>query len=307
MKPLFILAPPRSFTSVTCAMIGVHPEMFGLPETNLFGRETYGKLVTLYRVRPPFQHGLLRAFAELAFGEQSDENINVVKVWLKRQNKTPTKDLFEDLAALAAPRELVEKSPLHVYKLENLERIGRDFPEARYLHLTRHPRSTCESIHGLRQETLERVNKIKERTGADTAAPTKTPVTSELQMTPDRMWFDPHMNILEFLQTVPTDRRLRLRGEDLLADPDQYLGQIAEWLGISRSAEAIEAMKHPEKSPFARLGPSSARFGNDPSFLEKPELRPYRPKQEEMESPLSWDPELKFTDVVTDLAVLFGY
>ena len=32
-EPLFILAPPRSFTSVVCAMIGNHPQMLGLPET----------------------------------------------------------------------------------------------------------------------------------------------------------------------------------------------------------------------------------------------------------------------------------
>jgi hypothetical protein len=306
VKPLFVLAPPRSFTSVTCAMIGVHPEMFGLPETNLFARETYGKLAPLYKTRPPFRHGLLRAFAELTFGEQSDENVNVVKVWLERQNMTPTKDLFEDLGALAEPRELVEKSPLHVYKMENLERIERAFPDARYLHLTRHPRGTCESIYALRQETLERVNKMKEKLGA-APGPVEGPLTSQLQMTPERLWFDPHMNILEFLQQVPTGRRLRLRGEDLLADPDRYLVEIAEWLGISHSPEAIAAMKHPETSPFACLGPPTARFGNDPSFLEAPALRPYRPKVEDMEAPLSWDPTLKFTDVVTDLAGLLGY
>ena len=38
-QPLFILAPPRSFTTVTSAMIGQHPEMYGLPETNLFVAE----------------------------------------------------------------------------------------------------------------------------------------------------------------------------------------------------------------------------------------------------------------------------
>jgi hypothetical protein len=39
-RPLFILAPPRSFTSVICGMIGQHPQMYGLPEVNLFAGET---------------------------------------------------------------------------------------------------------------------------------------------------------------------------------------------------------------------------------------------------------------------------
>ena len=30
--PLFILAPPRSYTSLFNAMIGQHPEAYGLPE-----------------------------------------------------------------------------------------------------------------------------------------------------------------------------------------------------------------------------------------------------------------------------------
>src|SRR5438874_389166 len=32
--PVFILALPGSFSSVVCAMLGQHPEMYGLPETN---------------------------------------------------------------------------------------------------------------------------------------------------------------------------------------------------------------------------------------------------------------------------------
>ena len=40
--PVFVLAPVRSFTSVVCAMIGQHPQMYGLPETNLLCHATVG-------------------------------------------------------------------------------------------------------------------------------------------------------------------------------------------------------------------------------------------------------------------------
>lgn len=266
MKPLFILAPPRSFTSVTCAMIGAHPEMYGLPETNLFVRDTYREMLSLYRARPPFQQGLLRAFAELTFGEQNDENIAVVKTWLEQQNETPTRNLFEDLAAFAAPRELVEKSPLHAYKIENLRRMRDACPEARYLHLTRHPRGTCESIVAQHRQWSGRVKKMKSRMGPSA----DTPPMLQPTLTPERMWLEPHLTIVDFLEHVPEAQWMRLRGEDLLADPDRYLVEIADWLGISSGKHALAAMKHPETSPFARMGPPSARFGNDPSFLEAP-------------------------------------
>jgi hypothetical protein len=66
-------------------------------------------------------------------------------------------------------------------------------------------------------------------------------------------------------------------------------------------------MKHPEESPFACFGPPNARFGNDPSFLKEPALRSYTPKPQELESPLSWNPDLGFSDIVVELAEYLGY
>src|SRR5277367_299883 len=42
--PLFVLAPPRSYTSVIAAMIGQHPELAGLPELKPFSYRTVGEL-----------------------------------------------------------------------------------------------------------------------------------------------------------------------------------------------------------------------------------------------------------------------
>jgi len=38
--PLLILASPRSFTSVICAALGQHPQMYELPELHLFVADT---------------------------------------------------------------------------------------------------------------------------------------------------------------------------------------------------------------------------------------------------------------------------
>ena len=81
------------------------------------------------------------------------------------------------------------------------------------------------------------------------------------------------MNILQFTATLPLGQTLRVRGEDILSEPDVYLPQIAEWLGIRTDSNAIEAMKHPEHSPYACVGPDAARGGNDPKFMRSPELR----------------------------------
>ena len=35
-QPIFILASPRSFTSLLCIMLGQHPEVYVVPELHLF-------------------------------------------------------------------------------------------------------------------------------------------------------------------------------------------------------------------------------------------------------------------------------
>ena len=102
-RPLFILAPPRSFTSVSCGMIGQHPQLLGLPETNLFARADYNQLALLFRVRPRLQHGLLRAIAELyASSDGADRFMNdFVEAW----TKVMTLDRFDATASPALAME----------------------------------------------------------------------------------------------------------------------------------------------------------------------------------------------------------
>jgi hypothetical protein len=285
-EPLFILAPPRSFTSVVCGMIGQHPDMLGLPEVNLFAADDYHELTRIYQLRPRFQHGLLRAITELGLGEQTDSNVEVARQWLAETPERSTAGIFQDLSAWASPKGLVDKSPMYVYTERAMERIDQAFPNARYLHLLRHPRATCESIHALR-------NKM----GGEGMKP----------LDPETAWLKPQLRILEFLETIPSERHLQIRGEDLLSDPDCYLPQIAQWLRLDASPDAIDAMRHPERSVFACYGPSHARYGNDPSFLEQPRLRPYHPPALSLEGPLSWDSSLLFSDTLKHYALFFGY
>ena len=42
--PLFVIAPPRSYTSVIGGMLGQHPETYGLPEVNLSHGHTLGDM-----------------------------------------------------------------------------------------------------------------------------------------------------------------------------------------------------------------------------------------------------------------------
>ena len=101
----------------------------------------------------------------------------------------------------------------------------------------------------------------------------------------------------------------RVRGEALLTDPDKHLPVIAEWLGLRTDREAVEAMKHPERSPFAGFGPINAGGGGDGGFFRNPVLRPFRDDPSiTLEGPVPWRKDGKgFTPEVVQLASEFGY
>jgi hypothetical protein len=122
-------------------------------------------------------------------------------------------------------------------------------------------------------------------------------------------WYSINRTISEFLSLVPPDQSMRVRGEDLLAEPDQVLTGIAAWMGLRTDCQALERMKHPEQSPYAFPGPPGARYGNDNFFLENPIFRP-RPAAEplKLDGRLGWRNDgAGFCPDVQLLARQFGY
>jgi hypothetical protein len=261
-------------------MIGRHPEMYDLPEVNLFAEETYQQLSHWDRIRSHFQDGLLRATAQLKFGAQTVKTIKEARRWLQENSRASTTDLFRKLAEWAAPKILVSGSRIYALDPTSLLRAQKAFPGARYLHLLRHPISACESI----QKSLARWN-----------------------LNPERCWLEPHLEIIEFLERVPSELHARLRVEDLLGAPDLYLKQIAVWLGLTTDWEAVAAMKHLQYSPFACYGPVNAKFGNDPHFLNNPTLPVRLTKPKSLDNPRKLSKDLVFADETKQYARFFGY
>lgn len=274
-------------------MIGNHPEMVGLAETNLFAADTYEELETIYLIDPRFQHGLLRTIAELGLGGQTEENIELAQSWLVENESVNTADILKDIMALVEPKHVIDTSVLYVYRPGATDRVIKAFPDAYYLHLSMHPRLTCESIYKTRKAAME--SHLGRQIGA------------EMALKPETMWLQPHVEILGAMENIPDSQKMFLRGEDLLSDPVPNLLKIAEWLGIRTDQEAIDAMMRPEESPFAKYGPENAALGNDPHFLENPEFVPYTNQTMELDSPMSWDETLLFDENIKELARYFGY
>ncbi|MEM9056707.1 MAG: sulfotransferase [Pseudomonadota bacterium] len=288
--PLIILCPMRSFSSVVCALLGVHPQLYGLPELNLFIADDVDALLKLHERRPHGVHGLLRTLAQLHDGEQTDATIDAARAWLEQHRQWTTKRVFDHLLDLIGDRIAVDKSPRTVLRADYMARAWEMYPEASFLHLTRHPRSTAKSL----------LNNIAQN--ADWGGTANVD-----KVDPENIWVKAHQNIVDFTDELPLGQSMRIKGEELISHLDHYLVQLCEWLDIDASDEALSAMKHPETSPYACPGPDAAPLGNDPDFLANPVLRPGRVTEPSLDGELDWAPGQHFSKPALKLARQFGY
>jgi hypothetical protein len=121
-------------------------------------------------------------------------------------------------------------------------------------------------------------------------------------------WYETHRRILNFAAAIPADRYIRVRGEDVLNDSVPQLRAIAAWLKLRTDDGAIEAMQHPEESPFAKPGPlqSGVVGGHDPGFLRDPiPHRVHVPRS--LAPPNGWAADLFGWKMVVTLANRLGY
>lgn len=258
--PLFVLAPARSYTSVIATMIGQHPDLAGLPELKLFAYRTIGELEASlpdYWIARGFTHrspGLLRALAQHQFGDQTIASLDAARAWLRERGGWSGADVLDVLLARLAPRAAVEKSPENVASSAALRRLALAYPRAHYLHLTRHPLTSQASLAQHLLRTMPEHARLGEPMAGIAA------------------WCQVHGRIMRFAASLPADRVMRVRAEDVLNDAPAQLRAIAAWLGLRADAGAIDAMLRPQASPFARFGPaeSGAIGGHDHDFLRDP-------------------------------------
>jgi hypothetical protein len=228
--------------------------------------------------------------AEFVFGGQTAHSLAAARAWLQDRLDWPGSDVLDVLLERLSPRIAVEKSPDNLLTDAGLARMAAAYPRARYLHLTRHPVTTQRSIQGHLSRTIPSYRQNGE------------------PMSGIGSWYDIHRRILLFATNLPADRYLRVRAEDILNHTQLQLHAIAAWLGIRADEDAIDAMQHPEASPFARPGPAASGVtgGNDPGFLQDP--IPHRVELPcSLEPPPGWIADPSIWKMVADLANRLGY
>jgi hypothetical protein len=277
-------------------MIGQHPECAAFPELKLFAYRTIEELeasLPRYWSDRGITHrspGLVRSIAQFEFGDQCPGSLLAARAWLRDRRHWTGAHVLDVLLEHVSPRTGVEKSPENVMDDAGLERLVSSYPNARYLHLTRHPVTTQRSM----QEHLH-------RTVPDFAIPGQP-------MSGVAAWVQTQCRILRLAATLPAARYRCVRAEDILNDPRAQLASIAAWMDIQTSRDAIEAMLHPEKSPFATLGSAETGIvgGNDHQFLRDPIPHPAEVLPA-LDAPDGWVGNSSLWEITVEIAVRLGY
>lgn len=304
--PVFLLAPARSYSTVSLALLAGHPALFGFPELLIFAHPTVASLLAERESRPQWPadwaqgrlRGVCRAVAEVHDGEQNAITIARARQWLERRADWTTVELLDHLLDGVAPRTGLEKSPETSSSDAALASCLVAYPRARYLHLTRHPGQTQRSM----REHWARLH------------PGRPEVVTAIAAT---AWYRAHLRIKQALDTLPPQQWLRVRAEDLLREPRVWLPVVLDWLGLEASPGIIGDMLHTERWRFAGSGAESWRAGSgqdsrlrsgggDPKFMWAPALRPVAAP-----GPLGFDPALglpaEMEQRMNDLARQLGY
>jgi amino acid adenylation domain-containing protein len=214
LRAVFVLAPPRSGTTLMRVLLGGHSHLFAPPELELLSYNTLAERKATYTGRDAFWlEGLVRAVMEVR-GCTAEEATEILGHW--EEEGWTSKHAYGQLQAWLGDRILVDKTPSYALDPAILQRAEEDFDEPLYVHLVRHPYAMIRSFE---EAKLDQIFFRQEH-------PFERRELAEL------IWLISQENILRFLETVPAERRHLVHFEELVRDPEPVLRGLCEFLGL---------------------------------------------------------------------------
>jgi len=217
-------------------------------------------VTTVLDVNHTHTHGLLRALAYLYGCEQTIISIGMARRWVMRRLSWSTGQVFDEIRNRIAPQRLVDKSAVYSRNAKCLERIRKISPDAYYVYVIEHP-LTSGAVSASARRGAE-ANAADHRTDAE--------VSQHDQM----RWLQAQRLITDAVKGVAAERFAVLRLESLMSETRSALTKLCTRLDLPSDEAAITEMLHPERSPFAGVGPVGANLGDDRTFLRDPTFPP---------------------------------
>lgn len=213
-RPVFVVASPRSGTTLMCQMLDAHPNLFApYWETGLFVR--FAEMMSNHLAWIFKEH---RASMPL---ERED-----VIAWIRES----VQGLFARFAAACGKSRWAEKTPAHVFHMDLIHEV---FPGAQFIHMIRNGRDVVRSLQNM-------------------------PWAPRQIRWSARRWVDSVRAGRDYGRRLPAGQYTEIRYEELVAEPEQTIRRLCEFLGEPYS-ERMLAFHEPANNswnyPFRPLEP----------------------------------------------------
>ncbi len=255
----FVLGCPRSGTTLFRTMLNTHELLWAPGELSLAHFSTMSERAS--KVLPLLRFSIIPELASRL--NQSITRFSKTFIqW--EQEGLAVSELYQQLHQADPSRLIIDKSPAYSMQLANLEGIGKQFKNARFIHIIRNPHDVIRSFVEL--QMYKNIRGLFK------------PGLSPYQMG-EIFWTVHNNNIIEFLGTVPNERKCVIRYEDLVIDPEPPLRQVSTLLNIPFD----QTMVNPYKSRTGNVaeGASDVHI-NDFDRVEQQQAQgPFYPTGEE--------------------------
>ncbi len=246
---IFILAPPRSGTTLLRIMLAGHPQLFAANELQLLHfnnlqerKEAYTGKFSLW------SEGIIRTIMELK-NCNADTAKGMMQIY--EEENLSTKNFYSTLQSWIGNRIIVDKSPSYAMDKMALEKAEHDFDNAIFIHLSRHPYSMIKSFEKMHMDQVMFLKKHD----------------YDARDTGELIWRESHRNISKFLKKIPNDRQFRIIYEDLVKNPERVMQQMCDTIGLPFHPNLIQPYLDIEKKMTDGLYDSSKPMG-DPNLLK---------------------------------------
>ncbi|MEM6831089.1 MAG: beta-ketoacyl synthase N-terminal-like domain-containing protein, partial [Bacteroidota bacterium] len=245
---IFILAPPRSGTTLLRIMLAGHPQLFAANELQLLHFNTLQERKEAYTGKfSLWSEGTIRTIMELK-NCGADQAKSLMQSF--EDKGWTTKDFYRVLQKWVGNRIIVDKSPSYAMDALALRKAEADFDNAIFIHLSRHPYSMIKSFEKMHMDQVMFLEKHN----------------YNIKQTGELIWHQSHQNIQNFLKEIPEERQFRIIYEDLVLDPKGVMEAMCETIGLPFHPNLLNPYLDIDKKMTDGLYDNSKPMG-DPNLL----------------------------------------
>ncbi len=236
----FVLGCPRSGTTLFRTMLNVHEKLWAPGELHLANFESMAERAI--NVLPLLRYMLVPEAAS-RLGESIASFSKVFRNW--ELEGISVSEVYENFYEADPSTLIVDKTPSYSVSLQDLERIGQQFPNASFIYLVRNPHDVIRSF--VRMQLYKGVLGSFE------------PGFNPYQVG-EVIWFVHNSNIEKFLSGIPNERKCTVHYEELVSDAEKPLMRVCDLLDLSYAADMVDPYRKSHGKVALGAGDMSMNF-----------------------------------------------